>query len=141
VSADPVTPTLARLKLSIQTPPFHAWLGVELVAGDAEAGTATVVLPFRTDFKRAPDSPQIHGGVIAALADIAGDYALAVTLGGGVPTIDLRVDYLRPAEGTLTAHARTLKRGRTIGVVDIEIKDAAGRLVAVGRGAYSAKVG
>ena len=132
---------VATLKASIRKPPFHAWLGVELVAGDAEAGTATVRLPFKADFQRSPDSTQIHGGVIAALADIAGDYALAVTLGGGVPTIDLRVDYLRPAEGDLVATARTVKKGRTIGVVDVEITDAGDRLVAVGRGAYSTTVG
>ncbi len=132
---------VAKLRASIRTPPFHAWLGVELVAGDAEAGTATVRLPFKPGFQRSPDSPQIHGGVIAALADIAGDYALAVSLGGGVPTIDLRIDYLRPAEGDLLAAARTIKRGRTIGVVDVEIKDVAGRLIAIGRGAYSTTVG
>jgi len=133
--------TVEQLKASIRLPPFHAWLGVELADGNAAAGTATVRLPFRPDFQRSPDSPQIHGGVIAALADIAGDYALAVSLGGGVPTIDLRVDYLRPAEGDLVAMARTIKKGRTIGVVDVEIKDAAGRLIAIGRGAYSTQIG
>ena len=133
--------TVAKLKASIRKPPFHAWLGVELVEGDGAAGTATVRLPFKAEFQRSPDSAQIHGGVIAALADIAGDYALAVSLGGGVPTIDLRIDYLRPAEGELTAIARTVKKGRTIGIVDVEIKDAAGRLIAVGRGAYSTLVG
>lgn len=132
---------VARLKASIRKPPFHAWLGIELTAGDAEAGTATVRLAFKPDFKRSPDSLQIHGGVIAALADIAGDYALAVSFGGGVPTIDLRIDYLRPAEGDLVAEARTVKRGRSIGIVDVEIRDAAGRLVAIGRGAYSTTVG
>jgi len=132
---------LERLKVSIRLPPFHAWLGVELIGGDAKAGTATVRMAFKPEFRRSPDSAQIHGGVIAALADIAGDYALAVTLGGGVPTIDLRVDYLRPAEGDLLATARTVKKGRTIGVADVEIKDAAGRLIAVGRGAYSTQIG
>ena len=132
---------LERLAASIRRSPFHAWLGVTLTAGDAEAGTATVHLPFRPEFRRAPDEDQIHGGVIAALADIAGDYALAMRLGGGVPTIDLRVDYLRPAAGDLVAEARTVKQGRTIGVVDVRITDTANRLVAIGRGAYSAKVG
>ena len=58
-----------------------------------------------------------------------------------MPTIDLRIDYLRPAEGDLLATARTVKRGRTIGVVDVEIRDTAGRMIAVGRGAYSTTVG
>ena len=91
---------LARLQASIRRSPFQEWLGVMLAAGDAEAGTATVRLPFRPEFRRGPGADQIHGGVIAALADIAGDYALAMSLGGGVPTIDLRVDFLRPASAT-----------------------------------------
>ena len=132
---------LARLQASIRRSPFQEWLGVTLEAGDAEAGTATVRLPFRAEFRRSPDANQIHGGVIAALADIAGDYALAMSLGGGVPTIDLRVDFLRPASGDLVAAATVVKRGRTIGVVDVQIRDANDRVVAIGRGAYSTTVG
>ena len=75
---------------------------------------------------------------MAALIDIAGDFALIAKLGRGIPTIDLRIDYLRPAVDTdLIARARTLRAGRTVGVVDIEISDKHGRLVAVGRGGYS----
>jgi uncharacterized protein (TIGR00369 family) len=132
---------LARLQASIRRSPFQEWLGVTLQAGDAAAGTASVRLPFRPEFARTPGADQIHGGVIAALADIAGDYALAMSLGGGVPTIDLRVDYLRPAAGDLVATAMVVKRGRTIGVVDVQIRDTGERLVAIGRGAYSTTVG
>jgi uncharacterized protein (TIGR00369 family) len=54
------------------------------------------------------------------------------------PTIDLRVDYMRPAEGkTLVAHARLLKAGRTVARVDIEIRDDQNRIVALGRGTFS----
>jgi uncharacterized protein (TIGR00369 family) len=132
---------LARLQASIRRSPFQEWLGVMLAAGDAEAGTATVRLPFRPEFRRGPGADQIHGGVIAALADIAGDYALAMSLGGGVPTIDLRVDFLRPASGDLVAAAQVVKRGRSIGVVDVQIRDLSDRLVAIGRGAYSTTIG
>ncbi|MGH8240249.1 MAG: PaaI family thioesterase, partial [Steroidobacteraceae bacterium] len=38
--------------------------------------------------------------MIASLVDIAGDFALIAVLGHGVPTINFRVDYLRPAVGT-----------------------------------------
>jgi uncharacterized protein (TIGR00369 family) len=55
-----------------------------------------------------------------------------------VPTIDLRVDYLRPARrGTLRALARAVKVGRTVGVADVELRDANDAVVAVGRCAYS----
>ena len=48
------------------------------------------------------------------------------------------MDYLRPAVNTdLVASARTLRAGRSVGVVDIALHDKDGRLVAVGRGTYS----
>jgi uncharacterized protein (TIGR00369 family) len=55
------------------------------------------------------------------------------------PTIDLRVDYLAAARGDLTARGRLLRLGRTIGRADAEIIDASGKLVAVGRGVFSAQ--
>ncbi len=134
--------TLARLQEWIDAPPYQRFLGLRAISLDPEAGRVTLRLPFRPEFQRAPDRPEIHGGVTAALIDIAGDYALAVKLGGGVPTIDLRVDYLRMAVSTdLLAHARTVKAGRTIGLVDVEVTDQEGRLIAVGRGTYSTKKG
>jgi uncharacterized protein (TIGR00369 family) len=95
-------------------------------------------LPWRDELGRADDSDWYHGGVISALIDIAGDYAVASKLGRGVPTIDLRVDYLRPARrGELRAIARAVKVGRSIGVADVELRDAKGAVVAIGRCAYS----
>src|SRR6202040_3441913 len=83
-----------------------------------------------------------HGGVIASLIDVAGDFALVMLVGGGVPTINLRIDYLRPAGGdNLRATASVRRAGRTIGVVDIDVTDGSDRLVAIGRGCYSMAVG
>jgi uncharacterized protein (TIGR00369 family) len=68
--------------------------------------------------------------------------AVAAVVGGGVPTINFRVDYLRPATGQSLVGTATVRRaGRTIGVVDIDVHDQENRLVAVGRGCYSTKVG
>ena len=107
---------------------------------DPEAGTVTLALPFKRDLCRSSKAPEIHGGVTAALIDIAGDYALAIRLGNGVPTIDLRIDYLRMAvETELIATARAVKMGRTLGIVDVEVQDKDGRLVAIGRGTYYVK--
>jgi len=85
---------------------------------------------------------QYHGGAIASLIDIAGDYALWAMLGYGVPTINIRIDYLRPASDTrLRAQARVRRAGRTVGVVDIDVLDDQDRLVAIGRGTYGTKEG
>ncbi len=95
-------------------------------------------LPFREEFLRQDNSDWLHGGILSALIDIAGDYAIVTKSGVGVPTIDLRVDYLRPARrGDLVAIARTVRVGRTIGVADVEVRDTGGVLVAVGRGVYA----
>ena len=100
-------------------------------------------IPFKEGYKRTPQTEGIHGGVLASIIDIAGDFALAVkTQKMGFPTIDLRIDYLRmAADGDMTAVARAVKAGRTIGVADIEVTDAKGRLCAVGRGTYATAAG
>jgi len=130
--------TLAQLQDWLQKPPYQQFLGLQAVSVDSHDGAVTIKLPFRREFQRSSDKPQIHGGVTSALIDIAGDYALAVRLGYGVPTIDLRVDFLRMAENTdLVAKAHAVKVGRTIGVADVSVFDNRDRLIAVGRGTYS----
>lgn len=126
--------------LDLESSPYQRFLGLQWVSIDR--GVVEVLLPFRQEFLRADGSDWLHGGVLSALADIAGDYAIATILGRGVPTIDLRVDYLAPAHrGAIHAVARAVKVGRTVAVADIEIKDPGGRLIAVGRGAYAVQNG
>jgi len=89
-----------------------------------------------------PGTGQWHGGAIAALIDTAGDFAIVLRTNAPVPTINFRVDYLRPATtATLLAIARVRRAGRTVGLVDIDVEDAEGRLVAVGRGCYGTQPG
>ena len=129
---------MARLRAEMERPPYHAVLRPQPVSVDAQAGTVTIRLPYREEFRRAPDAPGYHGGVIAALIDLAGHAAVAVTVGHMVPTIDLRIDFLRaPAGGDLTARGKLLRAGRSIARADVEIIDDADNVVAVGRGTYS----
>ncbi|MBM3572913.1 MAG: PaaI family thioesterase, partial [Alphaproteobacteria bacterium] len=87
---------------------------------------------------RGPGTKQWHGGPMAALIDIVGDFALIAMLGRALPTINLHIDYLRPAIDTdLFASARTIRAGKTVGFVDIELKDKSGKPVAAGRGTYA----
>jgi uncharacterized protein (TIGR00369 family) len=116
--------------------PYQRFLGMEWVK--AERGLVEIRLPFRDEFLRADGSDWYHGGVIAGLIDIAGDYALWTEVGSGLPTIDLRVDWLRPArKGALLARGRTVRAGRTVCCADVEVFDEQGTLVAVGRGTYA----
>lgn len=118
--------------------PFHRLLGLELDGFDAAAGEVTIGLPLREAFSRKDGEIELHGGITAALIDIAGDYAVAVSTGRGVPTIDLRIDYLKMGRGTrIAATARAVRLGRSIGTVDIEVRDETGAVIAIGRGKYS----
>jgi len=119
--------------------PFHGFLEMDLESWDREKGEARFVVPFKPGYKRTPQGEGHHGGVLASIVDIAGDFALAIAMNRtGFPTIDLRVDYLRmTADGDLAVVARSVKAGRTIGVADVEITDAGGRLCVVGRGTYA----
>lgn len=121
----------------LERSPYARFLRVTLVR--QEDGLVEFRLPFREEFVRGDGADWLHGGVVAALVDITGDFAVATRYGSGVPTIDLRIDYLRPARrGDLVALGRAVRAGRTVGVADIEVRDARGDLVAVGRGVYAA---
>jgi uncharacterized protein (TIGR00369 family) len=123
--------------------PFIAFLGVRVEEVDADSGTVTMSMPARPELERNGDAGgQFHGGPIAAFIDIVGDFAVAVQVGGGVPTMNLRIDYLRPAVGdSLLGVARVRRAGKTAAVIDVDVSDEQGRLVAVGRGTYSSQRG
>jgi uncharacterized protein (TIGR00369 family) len=124
------------MELRFDHSPFMRFLGLKLVR--SEPGVVEVQLPFREEFIRQDGSDWYHGGVISALADIVGDYAVITRTGVGVPTIDMRVDYLRPARrGDLAAVGRTVRVGKTVSVADVEIRDGTGTLVAIGRAVYA----
>lgn len=105
----------------IRNPPFHHWLGV--TALDAGPGRALLRIPPNKDFVGNPFIPAVHGGIVAALVDLAGGAALFVELQFPTPTIDMRVDYLRPAIAgrALLAEARVKSLGRTVAFVDVDV--------------------
>lgn len=131
-----------RLQAHLAKSPFHRLFDMTVADVDIDQQKLALRLDFTSAVERQTGSGQYHGGAIASLIDIAGDYALIAILGHGVPTINFRVDYLRPAGGAaLTATAQVRRAGRTVGVVDIDVEDIEGRLVAVGRGCYGTQVG
>jgi uncharacterized protein (TIGR00369 family) len=75
----------------------------------------------------------LHGGVYCDLADAAMGWAYAATLAEGesFTTVELKINFLRAVrQATLTAEARVVKAGATVGYVECEVKDDQGRLVA-----------
>jgi uncharacterized protein (TIGR00369 family) len=134
--------TPADVQAIFDRSPFISWLGLRVVSLDLDRQEITVAMPMRPELERRPGTQQFHGGSIAAFIDIAGDFALGMLLGGGVPTMNFRTDYLRPARGSvLTAVARVRRAGKTAGTVDVDVLDDENRLIALGRGTYLASLG
>jgi len=75
----------------------------------------------------------VHGGIYCDLADAAMGWAYAATLAEGenFTTVELKINFLRAVkQGQLTAEAKVVKAGSTLGYVECEVKDSQGRLVA-----------
>ena len=130
------------LRQSIMQVPFHQWLRPEVSAVEDDDSGVVIRLPLRPEFRRDHNHPVVHGGVIAALIDIAGHAAIAARTRHGIPTVDMRVDYLRMAAGKeVVAKAKTVRFGRTLGIVDVSVVDDDQRLVATGRCVFLTRAG
>lgn len=117
--------------------PFNASLGVEVTTvGD---GTAEGRLDLAEHHSLSEQTVLAHGAVPFALADTLSAAALASVEGNPGPTIDVRIDYLRPATGDLEGTAEVVRYGDDTGVVEAEVtKD--GAPVARTRGVYKTNV-
>ena len=130
--------TIAELQASLDRSPFISFLGLKVLEADPTSEQVTMTCSMRPEFERGAGTGQWHGGPLAAIIDTVGDYALVMALRRGLPTINFRVDYLRPAINTgLVITARVRRAGKSVGVVDVDVFDDRKALVAVGRGAYS----
>jgi uncharacterized protein (TIGR00369 family) len=81
-------------------------------------------LPPRADL----GNPQgvVHGGVLLSLAVMSAEQVLRS--GSQLEIASVRVAYLRPAAGELTFVPVTVHRGRSFGVVRVDVSNAAGAL-------------
>ena len=110
-------------------PPIARLLG--FVMRFLEPGHA--VFEMEVDERHYNPMGTLHGGIYCDLADAAMGYAYAATLGEGetFTTIELKINFLRAVrKATLTAEARVVKGGSTLGYVECDIKDHNGELVA-----------
>ena len=119
-----------QLQAVIETCEFDRWMGLKVESLDD--ATLTLRLPFRAEMGGTPKIERLHGGVIASLIDAAGCYLLIALLVKRVSTINLVVNFLRPAHGDLVAVARIVKIGRKICNLSVEVTGADGKLAATG---------
>jgi uncharacterized protein (TIGR00369 family) len=127
-----------ELQAMLDHSPFISFLGLRITEADAAGEQVTMVCDMRPEFERGKGTGQWHGGPIAAIIDTVGDYALVMALRRGLPTVNFRVDYLRPAVKTrLFTTAKVRRAGKSVGVVDVDVFNEQKALVAVGRATYS----
>ena len=118
----------------IAASPFSRLLGVEL---EALEPCLRVRLDAASALEGRPGSGFVHGGILATLIDTSGSFAVIARNGASVATVDLLVDYHRPAPlGPIFATAEIVKAGRTISTTRTKVTDADGKLVASGRAAF-----
>jgi uncharacterized protein (TIGR00369 family) len=118
--------------------PFISQLNLTVLSADPVKQQLVMRAAMRPEFERGRGSGQWHGGLIAAIIDTVGDYALVMLLDRPLPTVNFQVDYLRPAIDTALVVTATVRRsGRLVGVVDIDVTNEAGQLLAIGRATYA----
>ena len=124
----------AAIRERLEHNPLVKFLGIEVP--DLGKGYARFVLPVRRDFHNSQGF--LQGGVIAALADEAVAYALfsMVPEGEMINTVEMKINFLAPVqEGKIEARAHIVKRGRTISLGEVTVRQGE-RLVAKGMCTY-----
>jgi uncharacterized protein (TIGR00369 family) len=127
--------TAERVEEMIRRAPYHRWLGLTVLALPEDG--IVLKAQWREEWVVNPQQRYTHGGVLAALIDLAADWAMVRRTGRGVPTIDLRVDYHAAAmPGDLTARGKVIRFGGQFSTAEATVEDSAGKLLASGRGTY-----
>ena len=130
--------TVADIQDRISRSKYHHLFQPKVLEMDNETATLKLRVSMCDKFERQPDTGQWHGGVLASLVDITGCYALMLVSGGPMLTLNFSTDFLRLAVSNhLYATASVQRIGRTVGFVDVEIKDDAGATVVTGRACYA----
>lgn len=114
--------------------PFVRSLGIEVTV--ATDGHAEGRLTVTEDHTSNPETGVVHGGATFTLADTVGDAAVVSLTGTLVPTIDMRIDYLAPVTGDVTAEADVIRDGGSLAVVEVELFDREETHVATAHGVY-----
>ena len=124
--------------------PFNKWLGIKVE--DLAEGRVKLRIPFKPELIGDPRRPALHGGVLSTLVDVTGGFAVWTSchLEDRIATIDLGVDYLRPAPArNLYAEASIRLLGNRVGNAQVIVTSEGEPDVhlAVGRCVYNIRRG
>ena len=113
--------------------PASRYLGLEILEADKESRTVKVA------FNAGPDLCNmwggIQGGMVAAMLDDVMSLAVGLDLEWGQisPTLELKVSMLNAARpGRIIGTGRVIKRGKSVGFIEGELADEAGKILATG---------
>ncbi len=109
--------------------PFAKLIGMKLTS----VGPGEAVVELETRKVHANPMGTLHGGVLCDLADSAMGLAYAATLDDGesFTTLELKINFLKPIwKARLRAVGRVVRQGRTVGLVECDVTDESGDLVA-----------
>ena len=127
--------TLEQVQALVTRAPFHQWLDLTVLA--VADNSIEIKATWREEWVVNLERRYTHGGILAALIDLAADFAMIKQTGRGVPTIDMRVDYHRAAmPGDLIARGKVVRFGSEFSTAEAELIDKDGKVVASGRGTY-----
>lgn len=118
--------------------PVNDHLGIDTIDHD----DGTVELRLVTGPEHANEVGIVHGGLTSFLLDGAMGRAAARTLdaGGACATVQLSVQFLSPARGTIVAVGRVTKRGRHVAFAEAECRRLDdGELVGRAHGTWAVK--
>lgn len=128
---------LERISDVIDDAPFQAWLPARLTGIDPD-GSVRLRAEWVPSWGNGGDGGHTHGGVIAALLDLAAECAVMAAFGAAAPTVDLNVRFLAPTrEEPLTATGSLVRKGRTLTVAEARVLREDGVLVAMASGAFA----
>lgn len=107
-----------HIRLLEQEVPFNRHLGIKVL--EIREGFVKAMVPFRPEFIGDPRRPALHGGVLSALVDACGGFAVWThfDIGDLISTVDMRVDYLRPGpDEDIVAESKVVRTGNRVSVV------------------------